>query len=128
MQAAFHVEGRGSSNWVVQLGAYENADIAKEKWFEMARRNNALSTLPVLTSQITVNGVSYSRLAVSGFNDRIEAAALCRAIRARRGQCFVRENAPDAAPQRWRLNPVSSHRAEAAAPGLRRPAKPRMSR
>jgi Flp pilus assembly protein TadD/cell division septation protein DedD len=103
MQAAFHVEGRGSSNWVVQLGAYENADIAKEKWFEMARRNNALSTLPVLTSQITVNGVSYSRLAVSGFNDRIEAAALCRAIRARRGQCFVRENAPDAAPQRWAL-------------------------
>jgi Flp pilus assembly protein TadD len=103
IQAAYHAEGRGNSNWVVQLGAYENAAIAKEKWFDMARRNSALSALPVLTSQIMVNGVSYSRLAVSGFNDRAEAVALCRAIRVRRGQCFVRENAPDAAPQRWAL-------------------------
>lgn len=101
MQAAFIPQGKGSSNWVVQLGAYENAAIAKEKWFEMAHRNHVLSTLPVLTSQITLNGVSYSRLAVSGFNDRLEAVAMCRAIRAQRGQCFVRENAPDAAPQRW---------------------------
>ena len=101
VQTAFHPEGKGDSNWVVQLGAYENAAVAKEKWFDMARRNSVLSVLPVLTSQITVNGVSYSRLAVSGFNDRLEAAALCRSIRAHRGQCFVRENAPDATPQRW---------------------------
>ncbi|KFG91254.1 Sporulation domain-containing protein precursor [Sphingobium herbicidovorans NBRC 16415] len=101
MQAAFIPQGKGNSNWVVQLGAYENAAIAKEKWFEMARRNHVLSTLPVLTSQITLNGVSYSRLAVSGFNDRLEAVAMCRAIRAQRGRCFVRENVPDAAPQRW---------------------------
>lgn len=103
IQAAFRPVTRGNSNWVVQLGAYDNAAIAKEKWVAMASRNGALAALPVLTSQITVNGMSYSRLAVSGFNDRVEATALCRAIRARRGQCFVRENAPDAAPQRWAL-------------------------
>ena len=96
-------DGKGSSPWVVQLGAYSNTAVAKEKWYDMARRNSAISALPVLTSQITVNGVSYARLAVSGFDDRVEADALCRAIRARRGQCFVREKAPGAAPQRWAL-------------------------
>lgn len=103
IQAAFRPAGQGGSNWVVQLGAFENAAVAKEKWFSMARRDSALASLPVLTSQITVNGATYSRLAVSGFDERAEAVAMCRAIRARRGQCFVRENAPDAAPQRWAL-------------------------
>ncbi|HWV12363.1 MAG TPA: tetratricopeptide repeat protein [Sphingobium sp.] len=96
-------DGKGNSSWVVQLGAYANTAVAKEKWYEMARRNSAISALPVLTSQITMNGVSYARLAVSGFDDRLEADALCRTIRARRGQCFVREKAPGAAPQRWAL-------------------------
>ncbi|WP_150290228.1 SPOR domain-containing protein [Sphingobium estronivorans] len=103
-QVAFRPSGRGSSNWVVQLGAYDNAAIAKEKWASMARRNSALENFPVVTSQITVNGATFARLAVSGFDDRAEAVALCNAIRTRRGQCFVRENVPDATPQRWALS------------------------
>lgn len=102
-QAAYRPVGKADSNWVVQLGAYDNAAIAKEKWFAMARKHAALATLPVLTSQIIVNGATYARLAVSGFDNRAEAVALCRAIQARRGQCFVRENAVDATPQRWAL-------------------------
>lgn len=103
LQASMRLDGRGSSNWVVQLGAYDNADIAKEKYFAMARRNSVLGNLPVVTSQVSLNGATYSRLAVSGFNGRAEAVALCRELRARHGQCFVRENAPDAAPQRWAI-------------------------
>ncbi|KEQ54237.1 SPOR domain-containing protein [Sphingobium chlorophenolicum] len=102
-KAAFSPSGKGGSNWVVQLGAYDNAAIAKEKWYAMASRNSALANLPVVTSQITLNGATFSRLAVSGFDDRAEAAALCRTIQARRGKCFVRENAVDATPQRWAL-------------------------
>ena len=93
-----------ASNWVVQLGAYDNAAIAKEKWFALARRNNALAERPVLTSQITLNGATFARLAVSGFGDRAEAMALCRSIRVQRGQCFVRETAPGATVQRWALS------------------------
>ena len=103
IQPAYRPIARGNSNWVVQLGAYDNAAIAKEKWVDLAHRHSALATLPVLTSQITVNGATYARLAVSGFGSRADAQALCRSIRARSGQCFVRENAPDAAPQRWAL-------------------------
>lgn len=107
VQASLRLDGRGSSNWVVQLGAYDNAAIAKEKYYALARRNSMLASLPVLTSQVSLNGATFSRLAVSGFADRAEAAALCRELRARRSQCFVRENAPDAAPQRWALAPKS---------------------
>ncbi|WP_176591278.1 SPOR domain-containing protein [Sphingobium sp. EM0848] len=102
-QIAFRPSGKGAGNWVVQLGAYGNAAIAKEKWVAMARRNSALPNLPVVTSQITVNGATFARLAVGGFDDRAAAAALCHGIQARRGQCFVRENVPDATPQRWAL-------------------------
>jgi len=102
-QLAFRPSGKGGSNWVVQLGAYDNAAIAKEKWYAMARRNGALASLPVLTSQVTVNGATLARLAVGGFDDRAEAMALCRAVKARRGQCFVRENVANATPQRWAL-------------------------
>lgn len=103
-QATYRPAAGGTSNWVVQLGAFENVAIAKEKWAVMAKRHHVLASRPVITSQITLNGTTYARLAVSGFGDRAEAAEICRSIRARQGQCFVRENAPNTAPQRWVLS------------------------
>ena len=93
----------GASNWVVQLGAYDTAAIAKEKWMNMAGRSSALAAFPVLTSQATVKGRLYHRLAVSGFASRADAMTACRMIRSQRGQCFVRETAPNATPQRWAI-------------------------
>lgn len=91
----------GASNWVVQLGAYDSAGIAKEKWMQMAGGNAMLSAFPVLTSQATVNGKIFHRLAISGFASRADAMSACRIVQSRRGQCFVREAAPGATPQRW---------------------------
>ncbi|NML10849.1 tetratricopeptide repeat protein [Sphingobium sp. AR-3-1] len=103
-QAAFiKPVANGASNWVVQLGAYDNAAIAKEKWMSMAGRSNALAAFPVLTSQATVKGKPYYRLAISGFGSRADAMTACRTIRAKSGQCFVREGAPGATPQRWAI-------------------------
>ncbi|MEJ7933751.1 SPOR domain-containing protein [Sphingobium sp. AN558] len=90
-----------ASNWVVQLGAYESAAIAKEKWMSMARVNGTLAGFPVLTSQVTVKGKPFHRLAISGFSSRADAATLCHSVQAQRGKCFVRESAPGATPQRW---------------------------
>ena len=101
--AAFRPATGAASNWVVQLGAYDNAAIAKEKWFAMARRNGAIAAFPVVTSQVTVSGKAYHRLAVSGFGGRADALGLCRSIRAQHGQCFVRQTGPDATLQRWAL-------------------------
>lgn len=91
----------GASNWVVQLGAYDSAGIAKEKWMQMAGGNMMLSAFPVLTSQATVKGKTFHRLAISGFASRADALSACRIVQSRRGQCFVREAAPGATPQRW---------------------------
>ncbi|WP_375195541.1 SPOR domain-containing protein [Sphingobium sp.] len=100
-KVAYRPAAKSNGHWVVQLGAYDNAAVAQEKWFAIARRDGRLAALPVVTSQIAVNGAGFTRLAVGGFDERAEAAALCRAIQARRGQCFVRENVADATPQRW---------------------------
>ena len=93
----------GASNWVVQLGAYDTAAIAKEKWMNMAGRSSALAAFPVLTSQATVKGKSFHRLAISGFGSRADAVTACRTIQSQHGQCFVREGAPGATPQRWAI-------------------------
>ncbi len=89
------------SNWVVQVGAYDNAAVAREKWQQMATISSTIAAFPVLTSTATVNGRAYYRLALSGLGNRADAMALCKAIRSQRGQCFVRETTPDAMPQRW---------------------------
>ncbi|WP_088184619.1 SPOR domain-containing protein [Sphingobium sp. Z007] len=103
-QAAFiKPVANGASNWVVQLGAYDNAAIAKEKWMSMAGRSSTLAAFPVLTSQATVKGKPYYRLAISGFGSRADAMTACRTIRAKSGQCFAREGAPGATPQRWAI-------------------------
>lgn len=90
-----------SSNWVVQVGAYDNAAVAREKWQEMATLSSRIAAFPVLTSTAIVNGRAYYRLALSGFGNRVDAMALCKTIRSQRGQCFVRETTPDAMQQRW---------------------------
>ena len=93
----------GASNWVVQLGAYDTAAIAKEKWMTMAGRSSNLAAFPVLTSQATVKGKPYHRLAISGFASRADALTACRLIQSQHGRCFVREGAPGATPQRWAI-------------------------
>ena len=95
--------GTGASNWVVQLGAYDTAAIAKEKWMNMAGRSSTLAAFPVLTSHATVRGKPYHRLAISGFASRADALVACRTIQSQHGQCFVRETAPGATPQRWAI-------------------------
>lgn len=92
---------KAASNWVVQVGAYDNAAVAREKWQQMATLSSRIAAFPVLTSTATVNGRAYYRLALSGLGNRADAMALCKAIRSQRGQCFVRETTPDAMPQRW---------------------------
>lgn len=103
MQKAAFIQpvDNGASNWVVQLGAYDSAAVAREKWIGMSRTNSVLAAFPVMTSQATVNGAIFHRLAVKGFASRADAMTLCRRIRVRKGQCFVREGTPNAAPLKW---------------------------
>lgn len=98
--AALKPVNSGASLWVVQLGAYDSPAIARERWTDMARGNATLAAFPVLTSQVTVKGKAFHRLAITGFASRADANTLCRSL----GRCFVREQAPGATPQRWAID------------------------
>lgn len=80
--------------WFVQLGAYDNAAVAKDAWGRAQRRYPAFE-------QQTPTGMafkSFYRLSVGGFA-KADADALCRGYRAKGGACFVRTGAGDQVAQ-----------------------------
>lgn len=81
-------------NFHVQLGAFENAAVARDSWSRMSRRGALLNGLSPQGMTIKAHGVSFYRLSVGGYA-RGDADALCRKVRARGGRCFVRAGAGD---------------------------------
>lgn len=82
-------------NFYVQLGAFENAGVAKDAWGRLSHRIAALGQHTPTGAKIANGGQSFYRLAVGGFA-RGDADALCRKVRAGGGRCFVRAGAGDA--------------------------------
>lgn len=97
-----------TSGWAVQLGAYDSVGVARDGWNRASRTfSGALAGLDAITTSATVNGRTVYRLAVTGFDNRAEAAAACAAISRRGGSCFVR-NIAAGEPVRWASRPVST--------------------
>ncbi|MEH3036922.1 MAG: tetratricopeptide repeat protein [Sphingomonas adhaesiva] len=86
------VQARG--DWVVQLGAFRNAGVAKDGWSQATRRLPALAQHRPNGVSASVKGATFYRLSVGGFT-RGDAVALCRGYRAKGGVCFVRATAGD---------------------------------
>ncbi len=89
----------GDSRYVVQLGAFSNEANAERAWVETQDRHGLTPYAP-LTVTIDHRGRILHRVAVAGFASEGDARSLCGAIQAQGGECFVRENAGDAAI-RW---------------------------
>jgi Flp pilus assembly protein TadD len=83
-----------SGDYYVQLGAYENAAVARDSWTRMARGNASLAAMTPGGVAAQVGGVEYYRLSVGGFT-RHDAVRLCSTVRARGGRCFVRVSTGD---------------------------------
>lgn len=83
-----------SGNWYVQLGAYENAGVAKDGWRRAMRRLPAMAEHKPAGMTASVKGERFYRLSVGGFA-RSDAMALCRSYRMKGGTCFVRAQAGD---------------------------------
>lgn len=81
-------------NYVVQLGAFSSAAVAKDGWSRATRRFSRLSSFQPTGMDATVNGAKFYRLSVAGIA-RADAVGLCRNYRAAGGTCFVRQNAGD---------------------------------
>lgn len=93
--------GATPSRFVVQIGAFSTPKNVERAWgMAIDRFPDAAERVPLSTT-VTIPGRGmFYRLSVSGFDSRAEANALCGAIRAKDGECFVRETAGDA-PVRW---------------------------
>jgi Flp pilus assembly protein TadD len=86
----------GTSNSVVQLGAYGSPARVAAAWNEAARRYSALRPYsPVSARFSSANGPVY-RLSVKGFGSAEQAKNLCQSLRRAGGECFVRRVAGDA--------------------------------
>jgi Flp pilus assembly protein TadD/cell division protein FtsN len=91
---------RGASDWVVQIGAYDNNAFAETGWKNASVRLPALRSYRKVSGTVSISGKTWHRLAVSGFGDRNAAVQLCATL-SRQGQnCFVRRDESIASTQR----------------------------
>ncbi|OAN67167.1 SPOR domain-containing protein [Sphingomonas sp. TDK1] len=81
--------------FVVQLGAFANAGVARDAWQKLSGRVPALGRLKPQGATVPSGSASLYRLSVGGFV-RNDADALCRAVKTGGGTCFVRIAAGDA--------------------------------
>ena len=80
--------------WYVQIGAFQNAAVARNGWTLAVRRDAALRALTPEGTGFRAHTGQVYRLSVGGFS-RGQANAMCRSYRAHGGACFVRSAAGD---------------------------------
>jgi len=89
----------GTSNAVVQIGAYGSAQRVAAAWNTAAQRYSVLRAYAPMSARFNgPKGLVY-RLSVQGFADVREASLLCSSLRRAGGSCFVRTVAGDAPVQ-----------------------------
>ena len=81
------------SDWAVQLGAFNSAMIAKDKWHMIRRAWPSLTAFDETYNVLALNGRTFHRLAVRGFADHAQANALCKSLKSQGQDCFVRRDA-----------------------------------
>ncbi|MGN7999788.1 SPOR domain-containing protein [Sphingomonas sp. 22176] len=84
-----------SGAYVVQLGAFANAGVARDAWQKLSGRVAALRPLKPQGATVPSGAATLYRLSVGGFA-RSDADGLCRAVKTGGGNCFVRMAAGDA--------------------------------
>ncbi|WP_082472950.1 SPOR domain-containing protein [Sphingomonas sp. Leaf357] len=88
--------GSAKGGYFVQLGAFENAAVAKDAWGRASRVSHFGGRAPS-GAQFAGKSGNFYRLSVGGFT-REDADKTCRSYRAKGGHCFVRTGAGDSTP------------------------------
>ncbi|MEG3085769.1 SPOR domain-containing protein [Sphingomonas sp. PB4P5] len=94
MGAAVAPKPQSKGNYFVQLGAFDNAAVARDAWGRLARAHSALAGHNPSGAAVQTKAGNFYRLSLGGFA-RGDAAALCQSYKARGGNCFVRAAAGD---------------------------------
>jgi D-alanyl-D-alanine carboxypeptidase len=94
------VSTRGvSGSHLIQLGAFSSADGAQKAWAQYSKKFGVLQSFNSASSSVVVNGKRFIRLAAMGFGNYSAANAVCGQIKAKGGDCVVK-NVNGAAPVR----------------------------
>lgn len=81
-------------NFYVQLGAFDNAAVARDAWSRATRRYAGFAGQTPQGMSVTAKAGSFYRLTVGGFA-RADAISLCGGYRSKGGTCFVRSGDGD---------------------------------
>lgn len=92
--AARKARAMTGGGWYVQLGAYDNAGVARDAWGRARRRFAGWGGHAPNGVAFKAGSATYYRLSVGGFG-RTDAVRACRQYKARGGDCFVRAGAGD---------------------------------
>lgn len=92
--AAVAAAPMAKGNFYVQLGAYENAAVARDAWGRATRAHAGFAGRSPSGMAISTRAGTFYRLSVGGFA-RPDAVTLCEGYRAKGGTCFVRAGAGD---------------------------------
>jgi Flp pilus assembly protein TadD len=84
---------------VMQLGAYRSPAQVSQAWARLTQRYPALRAYFPLRARFDSPKGTFWRLSVQGFESERDAVLRCRTLKARGGQCFVRDFAGDAPVQ-----------------------------
>jgi hypothetical protein len=79
-----------ASDWVVQLGAFDSPALAKSQWSKLSQTRAPLKAFSAVHSTVQVNGRTFYRLAIRGFETRGAASTTCGSLRTSGQDCFVR--------------------------------------
>jgi len=79
-----------ASPWVVQLGAFDSDALARTEWAKLSQRRAALKDYQAVHSTVALNGRTFYRLAIRGFDGRGSAVGTCHTLKAAGQACFVR--------------------------------------
>lgn len=86
--------------FAVQVGAFDSVAVAEHAWGRLTQRVAGLRSFDPSVATVVRGGATFHRLSVAGFATRAVAVSFCEQLRAKGGQCFVRESAGDT-PMQW---------------------------
>ncbi|WP_373491138.1 SPOR domain-containing protein [Parasphingorhabdus sp.] len=94
---------------LVQLGAFSSPENAKRAWGILSAKNSELTSFQYASSRINVKGRTLYRLAAVGFGNAQTAGAMCAGIKAKGGNCIVRQatGVNKVAPSRMASQPAT---------------------
>jgi Flp pilus assembly protein TadD len=98
-KAAAKARSEGSSNAVVQLGAYSSPKAVETAWNMIAHRYAALGSYSPVSAKFQSSRGTVYRLSVKGFASAGQAQHLCSTLREKGANCFVRGVAGDSPVQ-----------------------------